>query len=129
MRYHVLFLMVFGLSLAAAPGQAAEPDRYLPKDAKFVVAVNVRQVIDTPLFKKYALDQIKSGIKKNDDLRKLLEVLGFDPLKDVRSVVVAGPGVPEKVLLITRGSFDLEKIEAVTDEVAKNNESGWQMAG
>lgn len=116
-------MIVLALALLAAPLQSAEPDRYLPRDAKFVVNVNVRQCFDAPVFKKHAAPVIKAAINGDKELAKLLNTLNFDPLNDVKSIVIAGPGDPQKVLTIIRGKFDLENIETITDAIAQNSEA------
>src|SRR6266536_2863410 len=88
---------VLGLALAAAlfasPLRAAEADKHLPSDATAVVFVNLRQILDSPVSKKYMLDQIKDGLKKDADAQKFMAAAGLDPLKDLSSVTVAiSPG-------------------------------------
>lgn len=118
-----LGMFVLALALIAAPLRSAEPDRYLPRDARFVVTVNVRQAVDSAVFKKYGQPPIKGAINANKELSKLLNGLNFDPLNDVKSIVVAGPGDPQKLLTIIRGKFDLENIENLTDAIAQNSEA------
>src|SRR5437660_964590 len=77
-----------GLS-ASAPARAAEVEKYLPNDPIFVVSMNVQQMLESSLMKKYALDQIKAAVKQNADVEKLLKSVGLDPLKDFSRVTIA----------------------------------------
>src|SRR5437870_4713763 len=105
------------------PIKAAELDKYLPSDTEFALTVNVRQIVDSELVKKYALDMVKGALQDNE-AQKVLEALGFDPLKDVTSVAIASPGGDdrEKGLVIVHGKFDTAKFAAKAEEVAKKDE-------
>jgi hypothetical protein len=103
----------------ALPARAAEADRFLPGDAEQVIVVNVKQILESPLVKKYALPEIEKQLKENKDLKQLQTLTGLDPLKDIHSVVIANSGsTGEKALLIVRGKFDVEKIHTVVQAVA-----------
>lgn len=99
--------------LAAAPvARAAEPDKLLPADSEFVLSVNLKQILDSDIIKKYALEQLKQALQGND-AKKFLTDLGLDPLKDVDRVVVGGSGKDQadaKVVLVIHGKFDPEKL-------------------
>jgi hypothetical protein len=107
----------------AAPARAGEVDPYLPADTEVVVTLNVRQVLDSPAVKKNALEQLKALLKASDEVDGILKDLGFEPLKDLDRVVVAGPGGndADKGLVIVRGKFDLAKFKAKADETLKGN--------
>lgn len=119
-------LALAGLAvLAAAQTHAAEPDKLLPSDADVVLVVNVRQILDSPVIKKYALDQLKAGIAKDERIAKPLAAAGIDPLKDVDSILIAGPANQtgaDKALIVARGRFDLDKIQTTATDVAKKTE-------
>jgi len=121
-----LWIRTLGLVLAAAclagPAQAGEVDRYLPDDTEVVVTLNVRQVLDSNLVKKFGLDQLREAIKANDEVNAVLKDLGFDPLKDVERVIVASPGGTDqdKGLVIVHGKYDLAKFKAKGEESAKD---------
>lgn len=107
----------------ALPAGAAELDRYLPSDTEFVLTVNARQIIDSELIKQYALEAVKAALR-DSEVKKVLEPLGFDPLTDIGSVAIASPGGDDKDkgLLIVHGKFDVAKVTAKADEVAKDTE-------
>lgn len=106
----------------AAPARAADVDPLLPADSEGVLHVNVRQILDSELVKKYALGQIKQALK-GQDAQKNLEKLGLDPLKDIDRVSGGFWGkTPDdmKSVFVARGRFDPEKLfSAATDEAKK----------
>jgi hypothetical protein len=98
--------------LAATSGRAAEADKLIPADAEFVAAINVKQVLESDIIKKFALEQMKQTLQGND-AQKFLKDLGLDPLKDIDRVVIAGSGKDQtdaKFLAIVHGKFDPEKL-------------------
>jgi hypothetical protein len=110
------------LAFLGVPGaRAADFEKYLPEDTQTVAGINVRQILDSSLVKKYALERIKEALKSEDEAQKILKDLGFDPLKDLDNVVIAAPGGSDadKGLIIVRGRFDVAKFEAKAEEVAK----------
>jgi hypothetical protein len=126
---------LIALSLAApaltapAPSQTstAQPDRLTPGDAEVVVAVNVRQMLQTPVVKKHALDPLKLGLQRNDELRQLLAAAGLDPLKDIDTIALSTSGNPTstgKLLVVVRGHFDPEKVRTASEAYAKKH-PGW----
>jgi hypothetical protein len=89
-------LLFVAIGVIAAPSRAADSDKLLPNDANFVVTINVKQMIASPLFKK--LDDkfnLKDALKKNADAKQAIETIGIDPLKDIDQVVLAGSGAKE----------------------------------
>jgi hypothetical protein len=110
--------------LALAPtARAAEPDKLLPADADVVVSINVRQVLDSEVVKKYALEQIKQFLQ-GQDAKKFLEDVGLDPLKDVDRVVLGFSGKDQndiKGLMIIHGKFDPEKLYKTAESYTKKD--------
>jgi hypothetical protein len=110
--------------LAAAPAaRSADPDKLLPADAEFVISANVKQIIDSEIVKKYALEQIKQALQGND-AKKFLTDLGLDPLKDVDRVVIGGSGKDQsdtKGLVIVHGKFDPEKLFKAAEAQTKKD--------
>jgi len=115
--------LVLGVALAAKPARAGDVDKYLPDDTEVVVTINVKQITESALFKKYGADKIQELIKDNDEVNDVLKDLGFDPLKDVDRIVTASPGGDDsdKGLVIVYGHFDLDKFKAKGEEAAKSN--------
>jgi hypothetical protein len=118
--------VLVGAALAAglsASARAAEVDPLLPPETESVLFVNVRQILDSDLVKKYALGQIKQALAGND-AKKMLDKLGLDPLKDVDRVTVGSWGKDKEdmnAVFIVRGKFDPQKLFKAAEEEAKNN--------
>lgn len=107
----------------AAPVRAAEVDPLLPAETESILFVNVRQVLESELIKKYALGQIKQALGGND-ARKMLEKLGLDPLKDVDRVTAGSWGKGQEdmnAVFVVRGKFDPEKLFKAAQEEGRNN--------
>lgn len=113
---------VFAVVLATAVSPAAEVDPLLPKECTQVVQVNVKQIVDSDVFKKNFLGRVQKAMQ-GDEVRKQLELFGVDPLKDVEKVTVgiSGNGPTEtKVLAVLRGKFNLEKLfEGVQEHASR----------
>jgi hypothetical protein len=104
------------------PARAAEVDKYLPNDTEILVTFNLRQILDSELVKKHALEQLKAALKSGGEVEKVLEDLGLNPLTDVNSLTVAGPGGDDpKGLIIVHGKFDPAKFAARADEATKQD--------
>jgi hypothetical protein len=122
-------LSPFGLAVALAavlaagpPVRAAEPDKLLPADSEFVISVNVKQIVDSDIVKKYALEQIKQALQ-GADAKKFLTDLGLDPLKDVDRFVVGGSSKDSdvKALTVLRGKFDPDKLYKAAEAQTKKD--------
>jgi len=123
-QYRRLWMLVLGLCVAA-PLRAAEADKYLPSDSQFVVAVNVHQLLESPVVKKYGLEKVKEGLQK-DEAKEFMQKTGLDPMKDVSSFLMAGnpsASQQDRVLVIVHGKFDIAKIESTVDEELKKKGS------
>jgi hypothetical protein len=117
-------LAVFGLGLAAlclaGSARAVEADKLTPADADLVVSVNVRKLVDSDLFKKYAKDDAEKALL-DDNAKKMLEAVGLNPLKDVDTILFTNAGIDKaKRLVVIRGTFDVDKIKAAADAYAKD---------
>jgi hypothetical protein len=108
---------------AALPVNAAEADKFLPEDTVLVGSINVKQIVESPLFKQYGEGKLRELLKTQDEATQILGDLGFDPFKDLTSVTTAftsvGPGA--KPYMIAHGKFDVAKFAAKADEAAKNH--------
>jgi hypothetical protein len=107
----------------ADPVRGGELDRYLPADTEIYVTVNVRQILDSDLFKNHLQDQARDALKNVDMLEDILKDLGFDPFRDLERVIVASPGGADadKGLIIAHGRFDLAKFKAKGEEAVENH--------
>jgi hypothetical protein len=105
----------------AAPVRAAEVDPLLPADTESVMFVNVRQMLDSDLFKKYAKGQLEQVLEGND-AQQLLKELGLNPMKDVDRVTVGswGKGAEDmQAAIVIRGKFDPDKLFKAAQDQAK----------
>jgi hypothetical protein len=113
----------FAGALNAAGVHAAEPDKLLPADADTVTYVNVKQMVESDVIKKYALDQIKQMLD-GKEAKKILEQMGLDPLKDIDRVWIGSSGKDQndmKAVVILRGKFDKEKLLKAAAAAAKKD--------
>jgi hypothetical protein len=121
----VTALLLTCASLEAAPNLGAAPEdpfALLPDDTKAVITINVRQVLDSALLKKSgALERLQEELKKDDNATKVMGNLGFNPLKDLDSVIyaVGGDKKDHKELVIFKGKFDVKKFEQHASALAK----------
>jgi hypothetical protein len=116
---------VFVLALAtASPARAADLDPLLPADTELYLTVNLRQIIDSPLFQKHLRPQVEKLLKdeSGEAVQGVLKELGIDPFKDLDRVTVAAPSTKEadRGLVILTGKFDGAKLNQKGKEAAKN---------
>lgn len=108
---------------AASTVRAAEPDSLLPADADSIAFVNVKQLVESDVVKKYAIEQIKQALA-GQEAKKILEEMGLDPLKDVEKVWVGMSGKDKddmKVLTIVHGKFDPQKLFKAAEAASKKD--------
>lgn len=128
-RFRMMTGAALALTLAgfflAMPARAADADKYLPNDTEVVITVNVRQILESELVKKYALNLLQDAIKGSDEASQILKTLGFNPIDDLTSVTIAAPALdaPDKGLIIIHGKFDLKKFEGQAEKAARDNEN------
>jgi hypothetical protein len=107
----------------AAPLAAADVPPLLPAETESVVYVNFRQVIDSPLVKKLALEPMKQFLQ-GADAQKVMADIGLDPLKDVDELTAGfwadDPKVPRGLFILT-GKFDPVKLFNFADAKGKEN--------
>ena len=124
MKFMTRLFVLAGLGIAtvAAPVRAADLEPLLPAQTESVMVVNVSQVLDSELFKKYARGQVEQALEGND-AQKMLKSMGLDPMKDVERVSVGfwGTGPQDmKALAVMRGKFNPEKLFAAVEDAVKN---------
>jgi len=119
-RLFVAALVAGGL---APPLSAAEVPPLLPAETESVIYVNFRQVIDSPLVKKLALEPMKQFLQK-EEAQKVMADIGLDPLKDIDELTAGfwaeDPKVP-RGLFILKGKFDPVKLFNFADAKGKEN--------
>jgi hypothetical protein len=129
-RRSALWVPVLGaalaLALSSARVHAADIGKHVPADTQFLVSVNVRQILDSALGKKYLLPQLKAGLAKDANVQNALSATNFDPLSDLNRIVIAVPAVKDlkdakdvHVTAIVHGKFDLDRIHQAADNYAQ----------
>jgi hypothetical protein len=111
-------VLVLALALVAGMAQAADNDKYLPNTTEGVVTVNVKQLLAAPLVKAN-LETAKALLGAAPELQQALDDIGFDPFKDVDTVVLAIDRDPSKSVIFVNGKFDTTKIAARAEKAAK----------
>ncbi len=115
-------LLVAGL---AAPARAAEVDKLLPAEAEIVIHINYKQILESDLVKKHALEQMKQALQTQQQAQRILQELGLDPFKDIHRIIMAGEmaAQPEegRYLMIGYGNFDPDKLFAAAESYSKKN--------
>jgi len=109
--------------VAFTPARAVEPDPLVPTDSEIVLGVNLQQILQAPVIKKYALEQLKTLVKANEDAQKFIQGTGLDPLQDVDSILITNAGTnpaASKLLVVLRGKYDVAKIQAAAEKVAED---------
>ncbi len=121
-------LPVFGLALLVPPARAADLDPFVPADSEWVLHVNVKQLVASPVARK-AGDQLQFALRSHRDGLAPLTELGVDPLKDVDTLCVAGSGLLQydRAVLIAHGGFDPEKLRRAAEEQVKKDSSLWKV--
>jgi len=117
------WLQALGLTLVALcvalPARAAEPDPLVSEDAELVAVFHVRQLLDSPVVKKYGLEQMKTALEHNQQAQKALNAAGLDPFKDIDTLLITKGHSDEKVLMVAHGNFDLDKIQSAATSFAE----------
>lgn len=109
-RYAIGFAAVAALSFGADPILLG----LIPPDARMAAGLEVDRARDSAFGQK-----ILNEIKEEDaGFRKLVEETGFDPRRDLRSVIMASSGVPgsPSVIVAARGAFDIARIAQLAQD-------------
>jgi hypothetical protein len=110
------------VAFTAVSVRSAEVEPLLPKEAEQVFQANIKQIVGSDIFKKYAQGRIEKATQ-NDEVKKQFEMFGIDPFKDVEKVTVSTWNNKDplnlKALIIIRGKFDVNKLFDGVSEHAK----------
>jgi hypothetical protein len=136
-------LLALALPAEAAPlpsRVAPNLDRYLPDDTDFVLVLNAKRVLASPLFTGHYKKLLREALK-HPLAQTWLEGTGFDPLADVEYVVLSTgkscfPDSPEEYrkggagpLILVQGKFDAAKLHARLAQLAKEGPDKVQIHG
>jgi hypothetical protein len=124
-RLATLALVFWSAPLVHAQTGAA---KYLPPNTEVVFTLNIEQILGSEVAQgnKELVQQARMHMEnKLQEVGALqyLQQAGLDPLRDLRSVTVAGPGTKEtdKLVVIVEGKFNPTKLKVAADEAAKDN--------
>src|SRR5258708_34897496 len=96
--YAKIWLPLVGVGLAvlclAGSARAADADKLIPSDAEVGASINVRQLLDSDLYKKYGKDAAKTGLE-DPNAKKLLGASGLNPLTDPDSILGTSVGTQQ----------------------------------
>jgi hypothetical protein len=123
LRHSVLVVCAALVITTAGAVQAAEVEKFLPDGSVFVITVNVRQLLDSPIIKNHLLDKLQAALKESGEVGETLNSLGIDPLKDITRITAASTGTNQdsKGLIILSGNFDPAKFEATAKKSAEQH--------
>ena len=68
-------LCAVGAFLVVASARAGEVDKFLPDDTEAVVLINVRQILESELFKKNVEEQAREALKNLDEAQDVLTAI------------------------------------------------------
>lgn len=108
------------LCVLAAPGRAADAEKYLPNSTEGVVTINVKQMLTAPLVKNN-IDTLKGLILGAGNTQQILTDLGLDPFQHIDSIVVGVDSNPAQSVAVVNGTFDVAKIKAHIEKAVANN--------
>jgi len=94
LKSRLALVLVLAL-VAPGLGRAADIDPLLPADTQSYLSINVKAILDAPLFKSQLLGPLKDLLGDTPEAKDILGDLGFDPLKDLDRVLFAMPGGPD----------------------------------
>jgi len=97
----------------------AADDIKVPAGADGLIVLHLKALLASQLAKDNDLqDKVKALIEKQADVKKVMEDLNFDPLKDLDSLALTWQGNPAaggKTLVTVNGKFDVKKISTALD--------------
>jgi hypothetical protein len=117
---------VLGLTLAALtlPTRAADLDKLAPGDAEAALVINVKNFLESKLFKKYG-DEAFDAALKNEKAAEFIKATGLDLRKDLTSITVCGPLIlsptEAKGCVIVKGNFNVAKLQTAIEDGAKKD--------
>lgn len=109
-----------GLGGGKPTGAAAAALDFLPEDTGFIAGASVKKLTSSKLWEKYG-----SMLLGQEETKKTLDDLksgcGLDPLKDIESVLMAGPASMDdtKMVIVVSGKFDEKKITSCVEKMAE----------
>ena len=85
----ILFISAVACGQATVDAKLALVQKYLPDDARFVVVVDLKQVLEHPIIKSRYVPKVKQALESDDRVNTFLSLFGLNPLRDISTVVVS----------------------------------------
>jgi len=116
-------VLALAMMVPVAGVRADDATNLFPKDTEIVAQFNIRQLLDSPLVKKYLGEQIKNGLKDEEAI-KTFKALNLDPTKDIERITIGAAGVDPndaRVVVVISGKFDVKAMEESIATFARTN--------
>lgn len=115
------WLIALGLLVGfacTAHAQKGDVAKLFPDNTEMAFSFNIKSVLSSALFQKHFKEDLEKKIKDNSQLLKVMDSLGFDPMKDVTSVTLTVSkfiakigGQPDvDMFVVAKGAFNVEKM-------------------
>jgi hypothetical protein len=120
-------ILVLGLALGlTSAAAAAPPEKLFPDNTTMLFSVNLKGLVDSPLYQKALKGRLEELMKGNERFTGIMRSMSFDPMKDLSSFTVAignfnvdlagGPPRPDvEAVIILKGNFDIQKVETALE--------------
>src|SRR6266852_7919704 len=104
LRITFLVLAPFGM---VVPALGAQWNTFLPDNTEAVIVLNVRQISESPVFKKYFREQWENAARNNPEDRPFFNMMDADSIKEIVRITLALPPGPfnKKAVVIVQGRF------------------------
>jgi hypothetical protein len=100
------------------PGALAD---YVPEDSQVVLAVNVRQLLDTPSGREQLAPALQYLFRRAGGLLRWMDLLGINRLDDLDYLQISfAPSVGDEPLWLVRGRFDRSRIQIGPDKLQES---------
>lgn len=127
-RVQSLFFLCLALSFFAPRDvRAADIERILPDDTQVIISLDIRQILDSDIAKKYELTkELRKSLTHDSNYSSMLtsmDSVGLDPLKDIHRLTLATPGRldGEHYFLCVHGRFDAARIHAEIEKLMRDH--------
>jgi hypothetical protein len=120
MHLHTRAISIIALVVFLSPVQSADFHRYMPTDAKMVILVRARLLLDGPLVDRDKPFTIKAFLKED---YKDPEFFSVKPLDDISLALIALPNLGDvaRVFVALEGKFDPAAIRAAVARQFKDS--------
>ncbi len=98
--------------------RAADADRNLPNGAGVVLSINVEQLVNSPVGRKYLRPAIDQALNANRSLQGSFKQLELDPFRDISRVILVLSQNASYGLVIVHGKFDRDRIAKLAEQLA-----------